>query len=260
MALLDPAQRTQRGIDRQTELTGKAAPEPATLYEASWRDFIFAEVWTRPGLDRRSRLLISIAGAGNGDAPSHILDNYIRGALTLKELTLAELREAALHHSVYSGWMKGGIVDAAITRVANELGLPPAATPPIRAEPWDPAERTAFGQAGFLKTMTFPGGPPSTPYTDGGIFNFVFGEMWMRPGLDERSRRWITLVGVSNSSSEIPIKSHIFSAMKSGNASVDEMYEFVLQYALHAGWPKGSVINGVVGAMADRISKGLSFQ
>ena len=35
--------------------------EPTTPYEASWRDFIFAEVWTRPGLDPRSRFLISAA-------------------------------------------------------------------------------------------------------------------------------------------------------------------------------------------------------
>ena len=31
------------------------------------------------------------------------------------------------------------------------------------------------------------------------INNFVFGEMWGREGLDQRSRRWLTLVGVAES-------------------------------------------------------------
>src|SRR3546814_10648601 len=89
--------------------------------------------------------------------------------------------------------------------------------------------------------MMFGGPPPATAYFDGGILNFVFAEMWMRPGLDQRARRWITLIGVSESSSEIPIRSHVHSAMASGNATRDEMNEFVLQYAIHGGWQRASV-------------------
>jgi 4-carboxymuconolactone decarboxylase len=241
VSLLDPVKRTETGKAAQREITGVAAPEPATPYEASWRDFLFAEVWTRPALDRRSRFLISIAGASVAETPSHILDGYVRGALTLKELTLAELREAALHIAVYCGWSRGGVVDA------------------IRAEPWDPDVRFAEGEKNFADVMTFAGpkAPGPTAYLGNGILNFVFGEMWRRPGLDERSRRWLTLVGVSDSSSDIPIKTHIYAAMKSGNASYDEMNEFVLQYAVHAGWPKASVIQAVLFDQARRIKENL---
>ena len=83
--------------------------------------------------------------------------------------------------------------------------------------------------------------------------------MWCRRGLDERSRRFLTLVGVSESSSEIPIKSHVHSAMASGNCTPEEMQEFVLQYGIHAGWPKASVIQGVVWEMAEKFSKGLPW-
>src|SRR3546814_10431121 len=51
-----------------------------------------------------------------------------------------------------------------------------------------------------------------------------------------------TLIGVSESSSEIPIRSHVHSAMASGNDTRDEMNEFVLQYAIHGGWPRASVL------------------
>lgn len=259
MSLLDPKERAQRGLRQQTELLAAPAPAPATPYEASWRDFVFAEVWTRPKLDRRSRYLIAIAGATRGDTPHEILEGYIRGALTLKELTLAELREGALHLAVYGGWSRGGLLDQAISRVAAQLGLPPTPFAPIRAEPWDPEIRHKEGRANFEAVMTTPGPPPVTAYFDAGINNFVFGEMWMRSGLDQRARRWITLVGVADSSSDTPIRSHIYGAMASGNASLEEMHEFVLQYAIHSGWPKASVVQGAVIEMADRIKKGLPF-
>lgn len=260
MTLRDPAERTRIGVRNQTEIQGMPAPEPRTLLESSWRDYIFAEVWTRPGLDRRARFLISIASSACEGGRPDVLDGYIRGALKLGELTLAELREAALQLAVYAGWSRGTSVDTAVTRVANELGLPPADYPPLRDAPWDPQQRLAEGAANFAAVMTFPPGPPVTPYFEGGIQNFVFGEMWMRPGLDQRSRRWITMVGVADSSATIPIRSHTYAAMASGNATAQEMQEFVLQYAIHGSWPKASVMQGAVIEMSDRVAKGLPFQ
>lgn len=258
MSLQDPVKRVETGRAKQAEILQGPAPEPATPYEASWRDFIFAEVWTRPGLDLRSRFLISAAGASTADVSGRLLEGYVKGALSLKAVSLAEWREAALHFAVYGGWSRGAILDGAITRAAHALKLEPASFPAMRAEPWDPAARMAVGEKNFADVMTF-GGPKAaaaSAYAGGGILNFVFGEMWRRPGLDERSRRWLTLVGVADSSSEIPIKTHVYAAMKSGNATVDEMKEFVLQYAIHAGWPRASVIDGAVLDQAQRLKDG----
>jgi 4-carboxymuconolactone decarboxylase len=259
MSMLDPVQRTRTGLQQQTELLGKPAPEPQTLLQASWRDFIFAEVWTRPGLDRRARFFISIAGSACEGGRPDVIDGYIRGALQSGEITQSELREAALHVAVYSGWSSGTAIDAAVTRVAKELDLPPVNTPPIRDTPWDPQVRLSEGAANFASVMTFKPGAPNTPYLGAGIHNFVFGEMWMRPGLDQRARRWLTMVGVANSASTVPIRTHTYAAMASGNASVTEMQEFVLQYAVHAGWPRASVMQGVVTEMGDRVTKGLPY-
>jgi len=259
--LLDINERRARGSAIQAEVTGKPAPEPATLLQETWRDFIFAEVWSRPGLARRSRYLIAMAGAANTPGPQDTLVNYVRGALTEGELTLGELREAALHLACYAGWSKGGAWDAAITQVQEELGLAPADTPPLRAGPWDPQVRQEEGDAEFNKVMTFGGPQPNngSPYMEAGILNFIFGEMWCRRGLDEGSRRWITLVGVADSRCEIPIKSHFHSAMTSGNCKPAELHEFVLQYALHAGWPRGSEVQGVVFEMIQKFEAGLPW-
>jgi len=258
VSLLDPAERTRQGIANQTRLQGKVPAEPVSLFESSWRDYIYAEVWNRPNLDLRSRFLISIAGAATADTPDDVLDGYIRGALALDELSLEELREAALHLAIYGGWSRGAVLDQAITRVAKALGLRGEFTP-LRAEPWDPEVRLSEGADSFKRVMTFGGPPPRSAYFEGGILNFVFGEAWDRPGLNQRGRRWITLVGVADSSADTPIRTHIYGAMASGNASYTEMDEFVLQYAIHSGWPRASFVQGVVFEMAEKLKSRLTW-
>lgn len=259
MTLLKPEERRRRGAATQAAMLGKTAEEPRTVFESSWRDYLFAEIWTRPGLDLRSRYLVSIPGASSADTPQEILDGYVRGALTQGVLSVAELREAALHFAVYGGWSRGAIMDAAISRVVAESGLDEAPFEPICDAPWDPQARLQKGAEEFHQVMTFGGPPPATAYFEGGILNFVFGEMWHRPGLDQRGRRWVTLVGVADSSADVPINTHIYGAMASGNASYEEMDEFVLQYAVHSGWPRASFIQGVVLDMAKKLKQGLSW-
>jgi 4-carboxymuconolactone decarboxylase len=260
MSLRDPKERSRIGAQQASELLGAPALEPRTLLESSWRDYVFSEVWTRPGLDRRSRYLIAICAAVCAGGRPDVVDGYIRGALKLGELRLSELREAALHLAVYAGWTRGVTLDAALTRAADEIGLAHADYPPIRDQRWDPAQRLADGAANFTAVMIFPAPPPATPYIEGGIINFVFGEVWMRPGLDQRARRWITLVGVADSSAATPIRTHVWAAMASGNATVEEMQEFVLQYAVDGGWPKASVMQAVVHEMGERVRQGLPYQ
>jgi 4-carboxymuconolactone decarboxylase len=258
MSMLDPKERSALGTKLQAELTGAAERNAETLLEHSWQDFIYGEIWSRPGLDRRARFLVSLTGAAcAGDARA--ANAYARGAVITKCLTLAELREAALHAAVYCGWSAGSLIDTEATKVASELQLTSETAAALCTAPWDPNERSARGAAEFETVMKFGGPPPMTPYFEAGIRNFVFGEMWHREGLDQRSRRWITLVGVGMSSAVIPIGSHVWSAMASGNASKDEMLEFVLQYAVHAGWPKGSVMQAAVLEQSKKVEAGLSY-
>ena len=258
--MLDPAERSARGLRLQAEYTGTEERAATTPVQQSWRDFVYAEVWSRPGLDLRARFLIALAGAANL-GHSHAVIAYARGALATSSLTLAELGEAALHVAVYCGWSAGSLLDAEACRAAAELGLPPAEAAPIQSAPWDPQARMEAGAAEFHKVMTFGGPQPGNgfPYLQDGILNFVFAEMWCRPGLDQRARRFLTLVGVAESCADTPIRSHFHAAMASGNCTAAELNEFVLQYAIHAGWPKASVIQGVVIEMTRKIADGLAW-
>jgi 4-carboxymuconolactone decarboxylase len=259
MKLLDPAERSRTGARQQTEVLAAVAPEPATLFESSWRDFVFAEVWARPGLDRRSRYLIAMASVASANGPREVLEGFIRGALKSGELKLAELREAVLQVATYGGWPQACFFDTTITSVANALGLPPAPYAPIRVEPWDPEVRLSEGVANFKAVAVMDPPPPGMPPFVDGVLNFVMAELWARPGLDQRARRWVTLGCVANSSSPPAIRAHIWGAMASGNATLDEMHEFVLQYATHGGWPKATMLYSVVIEMGQRIAKGLPY-
>ena len=67
------------------------------------------------------------------------------------------------------------------------------------------------------------------------------------------------MVGVADSRTTIPIQSHFYGALKSGNCMPGELQEFVLQYAIHAGWPKGSEVQSVVFAQVANFEKGLNW-
>lgn len=259
MTTLNAQKRSERGTEIALQALGRQGSMPATPVEASWRDFIFAEVWSRPGLDRRSRYLVSIASAASTNGPCDVIDDYVRGALSSGDLTQEELREAALHLAVYAGWSRGVELDRAISRVVKDSGGELSHFAPIREGKWDPQVRVQEGIDEFDAVMGFPGPPPVTPYFEAGIDNFVFGEMWKRSALDQRSRRWVTLVGVSESCAPTPIRTHFYAAMASGNCSAAELQEFVLQYAVHAGWPKASVIQAAVSAMAKNYTAGLPW-
>jgi 4-carboxymuconolactone decarboxylase len=109
-----------------------------------------------------------------------------------------------------------------------------------------PERREQYGRDWFHYTMTIPAPPSDSAYRQAGIANFVFAEMWSRPGLDMRARRWITLACVGAADTTVPITAHVYAAMKSGDISYDEMMEFVLHFAVYSGWPKASIMEQVV--------------
>ncbi|MFF0909244.1 4-carboxymuconolactone decarboxylase [Microbacterium enclense] len=91
----------------------------ATALTADWQDFItrvaWGDVWSRPGLDRRSRsiaVLSSLIAHGHHEE----LAMHLRAALR-NGLTVDEIREVILQSAVYSG------VPAANTafRIATEV-------------------------------------------------------------------------------------------------------------------------------------------
>ncbi|MBX7433092.1 carboxymuconolactone decarboxylase family protein [Mycobacterium sp. Y57] len=65
-------------------------------------------------------------------------------------------------------------------------------------------------------------------------------QIWKRPGLSRRNRRFVTLTCVCATEPTEVINEHVYAALASGDISYPELLEFVLQFAVYCGWPRGS--------------------
>jgi 4-carboxymuconolactone decarboxylase len=102
--------------------------------------------------------------------------------------------------------------------------------------------RTEVGRAKYHEVMVHEAPPPVSPFTANGVVDSVFGELWGRPGLSRRDRRWITLACVATATVDEPIQTHVYAALASGDITPEEFQEFVLHLAYYAGWPRASAM------------------
>ena len=82
----------------------------------------------------------------------------------------------------------------------------------------------------------------------------MFGEVWQREALTVRDRRFITVACVGVDDAIMPIRSHVYSALKTGDVSYDEMRELVLHFAAYSGWPKASFLDLEIGSMTEQVA------
>ena len=107
--LFDHNERFERGLKIRREVVGAdyveksiagaddfTAPFQQMVTEVAWGD-----VWSRPGLDRRSRSLINIAMITALNHPAE-LELHVRGAIA-NGVTKAEIMEVLMQTSIYCG-------------------------------------------------------------------------------------------------------------------------------------------------------------
>jgi len=105
-------EHVDRSIERTTELTAEFQ-ELITRY--AW-----GEIWTRPGLDRRTRscmTIVALIALGRFDE----LELHLRAALR-NGLTRDEIKEVLLHATVYCGVPAGNSAFALAQRVLDTEG------------------------------------------------------------------------------------------------------------------------------------------
>ena len=264
-ATVDAEDRRRRGMALYRDIMAVEPTEPATPRAATLIDFVFAEIWSRPGLDLRSRRLIAMSCAAGADAHSTLADHFY-AALKTSQFTVDELDEFILHFAVYCGWPKAEVTETILKEQLVRLHAEGVAVvsrrfpQPLSAAPADQELRKLGGEQCFREVNCCDAPPRGVPYYEYGILNFVFGEMWRRPGLNRRDRRWITLACVGLDDTIIPIQSHVYSAMKSDDITYDEMRELVLQFAAHSGWPKAQFIQQTVDEMYEQINGEASIE
>jgi 4-carboxymuconolactone decarboxylase len=251
--------RSTRGRRAFAEVMTFDPPDDSTPAGATLVDFVFAEVWDRPGLSRRDRRFVTLPCVAAADAEGPLRD-HVYAALNSGDVTITEIRETVLHFAVYSGWPKASrfnmIVDEQWERIHRERGRdvpePDPLLPLVTSS--DPEDRLVNGEQAFRDVNCVPYVPiRDNPYSGAGILNFVFGEMWVRPGLGMKERRLVTVACVAFQDAPYPILSHVYAALKSRDLSFDEIDELALHFAAYYGWAKASQLNDEIGRQKERV-------
>ena len=98
----------------------------------------------------------------------------------------------------------------------------------------------------WQEVNTFPALEPEDAYTEMTL-DHVFGEVWSRPGLARKDRRWITLTTIAaHGGAPMALEIHVRSAIRSGDISPDEMIEFAVHFAHYGGWPLSSTLYSTI--------------
>ena len=102
----------QRGRDMRFEMFGELGVrslDTADDFQEPLQDLVtrlcFGDVWSRPGLDRKTRSMLTIAILIGQSRPDQ-LRNHIKGALA-NGVTKDEIREILLHTTLYVGLPAG---------------------------------------------------------------------------------------------------------------------------------------------------------
>jgi 4-carboxymuconolactone decarboxylase len=78
------------------------------------------------------------------------------------------------------------------------------------------------------------------------VFEFAYGDIYSRPGLDVRSRELATVAALTAlGNAPLQLKSHINGALNAG-WSREEIVEAIMQMAVYAGFP--AALNGLYAA------------
>lgn len=111
------------------------------------------------------------------------------------------------------------------------------------------SEREKRGREMFQEVLGIePSSGALTPVS-AAVRNFGFAEVWSRPGLDRRSRRWITLACVTAAGSANAMRAYAKAALDSGDITVAELREFSLQFAVFQGFPKAVEFELILNAL-----------
>jgi 4-carboxymuconolactone decarboxylase len=122
---------SERGEAMWQQVMGTPAPNLSDEYGAMTRDHVFGEIWTRDGLDHRTRRAISLTCAAMAGADV-ALQQHLAAALRTGAYTLEELHEFCIHLAHYGGWPVSATFTMALRTAAQAVA----------------AERSAEGSAG----------------------------------------------------------------------------------------------------------------
>jgi 4-carboxymuconolactone decarboxylase len=219
-------------------------------------EFPYGDVYHRSELDLRERQLATIGGLAALGYALPQLRFHIAGALNIG-CSRREIVEAIMHLASYTGFPA---VLNAIT-VAKEVFAAREDDEPGYADA-DPEPEGSRYERGWKALSEIDGHAGEAvienlksiaPDLGRYIIEFAFGDLYVRGGLDLRSREIVTIAACTALGSALPqLKVHIHGLLNVGG-SREEVVETILQMAVYAGFPAAlNAMNAAKEVFADR--------
>jgi 4-carboxymuconolactone decarboxylase len=203
-------------------------------------EFGYGDILSRPGLTLRQRQLATVAAlAAMGNAAPQ-LRFHIDGALNVGS-TPPEIVEVLIHVSVYAGFPAAlNALFAAREVFAARTDLPALATEPTAAPDGDRYERglAALSEIdGHAGEQVVAALQDIAPDLGRYLLEYVFGDIYSRPGLDLKAREMATVAMLTALGTAAPqLGVHIHGLLNVGGTET-EVVEIITQMAGYAGFP-----------------------
>jgi 4-carboxymuconolactone decarboxylase len=220
------------------------APRWPDAIAADWDRLLvelYGMVWARPGLNRRTRSIITVAALTALHMPEE-LRTHTAGALR-NGVSRRELCEVVMHAAGYAGFPTGVEGMRVLREVFERLPDldPPAPAPePQPAWPEDLYERgMAFRRERFGQQGMPAGTAPEEIAAEWWRFltGTAFGALWPRPGLALHDHSRVTLAVLQVLHMPVEFRLHLGRALGLGIAR-EELCEQIMHLALYGGFPR----------------------
>lgn len=193
-------------------------------------DDVLGKLWSRDGLSRRDRSIVTLAAVITRSQLSeipHQLDLALNHGVTGGEVS-----EIITHLAFYAGWgnAMAAVIPAkeAFTRHHIQASNLPLVDDVLLAlDEQSEAQRATFVENTFGSTA--PGVVANT--TD-----YLFRNLWLRPALAPRDRSLVTVSALITAGQVAQIPYHLNRAMDNG-LTREQASEVLTHLAFYAGWP-----------------------
>jgi 4-carboxymuconolactone decarboxylase len=202
-------------------------------------DFALGEVWSRPGLSRRDRSLITISVLATLNQLNQ-LRGHVQGGIR-HGLTRTEIEETCLQLAAYAGFPRAIDAMNTVREALAEMGAAAASGAASAAIGLDDDQRDAAAAA--VATTLFKDQPVSFEEQPLGPFRetagrFVMGEVWAREALSRRDRSIVVCASLAAQDMPSELRFHLRGARNHG-VTGDELEELMAMICVYAGFPRG---------------------
>ncbi|MBT3659832.1 MAG: hypothetical protein HOB37_00185 [Rhodospirillaceae bacterium] len=238
MTAREDLRKTGAEIRQQLGIADRTGPELAPGFSNLTDELVFGRIWSRPGLALEDRMLATLAALTSKQYLPQ-LAKFVAAALHIGfESRL--IQEVMLHCAMYAGVPTAVNSLDVVRGVLAEMNI---AQPEAELEEADLNELLTMGQ-GMMRALhgeraesgyAAPAAAASGLY--GSAIDYLYGEIWNRPGITHRQRMICSIAAFSALQLESQQRKFLPSALNV-DLSRAEILEVIIQTGPYTGFPQ----------------------